>query len=98
MAKLTRDDILHLARLARLKLSDEEIEKLQQELGSILGYVEQLQQVDLKGLTPTTQVTGLTNVFREDEVVDYSATPDKLVKLAPAPQADNHIKVKRMVL
>lgn len=96
MAKLTRDDVLRLAQLARLKLTDAEVGKLQDELGSILGYVEQLDQVDVAGIEPTYQVTGLTNVTRGDEEIDYGIKRGAMIKLLPAAQ-DDYIKVKRMV-
>jgi len=96
MADLTRDDILKLARLARLKLSDEEVEQFRSEISSILGYVEQLQKVDTKGLEPTYQVTGLKNVMRTDEVNDYGATKEDLLKNAPATEK-GHFKVKRIL-
>jgi aspartyl-tRNA(Asn)/glutamyl-tRNA(Gln) amidotransferase subunit C len=96
MADLTRDDVLKLARLARLTITDEEIEKYRKELSEILGYVEQLSQVDVTGLQPTTQVTGLTNVTRDDQVWDYGASPDDLLHGVPHKEG-RHIKVKRMI-
>jgi aspartyl-tRNA(Asn)/glutamyl-tRNA(Gln) amidotransferase subunit C len=96
MADLTRDDVLKLARLARLTITEEEIEKYRRELSEILQYVEQLSQVDVTGLEPTTQVTGLKNVTREDEVVDYGASPDDLLRIVPDTEG-RHIKVKRMI-
>lgn len=96
MAKLTRDDVLRLARLARLQLTDVEVTKFTDEISAILGYVEQLQQVDLNKLDPTLQVTGLTNATRPDEVVNYGVSPSDLLKNAPATE-DGHIKVKRML-
>lgn len=96
MADLTRDDVLKLARLARLSITEEEIEKYRSELSEILGYVEQLSAVDVTGLKPTTQVTGLTNVMREDTVEDYGATPDDLLRIVPNTE-DRSIKVKRMI-
>lgn len=96
MAKLTREDVLKLAWLARLHISDEDVERFADEISTILGYVEQLQSVDLNDLPPTNQVTGLTNVMRSDEEVDYEARPEQLLKNAPATQ-DGHIKVKRML-
>jgi len=96
MANLTRDDILKLARLARLQLSDEEVEQFRSEISSILGYVEQLQKVDTKGLEPTYQVTGLKNVMRADEVKDYGATKEDLLKNSPAIEK-GHFKVKRIL-
>lgn len=96
MAKLTREEVLKLARLSRLHLTDEEIEKYQKEIEAILGYVEQLQKVDITGLEPTYQVTGLQNIMRPDEIIDYGVTPKELLKNAPATE-DGHIKVRRML-
>lgn len=96
MANLTRDDVLKLARLARLDLTDEEIEEFAAEMSEILQYVEQLNDVDVTGLNPTNQVTGLTNVERTDEVMDYGYEPHELLKNVPQVEADQ-IKVKRMV-
>lgn len=96
MAKLTREDVLKLARLSRLHLTDDETEHFQTEISAILQYIDQLQSVDLDDLKPTNQVTGLTNVVRPDEEKAYGPTPEELLKNAPATQ-DGHIKVKRML-
>jgi len=96
MAKLTRDDVLHLAQLARISLSDDEVTEFSEELSAILQYVEQLSGVDVKDLKPTNQVTGLTNVMREDTVKDYGYSPADLLKNVPQTQ-DSQIKVKRMI-
>lgn len=96
MAKLNREDVLKLARLARLELSEAEIEEYSTELTEILQYVEHLQSVDVDGLQPTNQVTGLTNVTRPDEVVDYGYAAKDLQKNLPDVQ-DDQVKVKRMI-
>ncbi len=96
MADLSRDDIVKLAALARLDLSDDEIAEYSQELTEILHYVEQLQNVDVAGLQPTNQVTGLTNVMRGDEIVDYGYQPLDLLQNVPNVE-NNQIKVKRMI-
>lgn len=96
MAKLSRVDILKLAQLARLDLTEEEIEEYALELSSILQYVEQLQAVDVSGLSPTNQVSGLTNVTRDDVEIDYGYAPHDLLKNLPATES-NQIKVKRMI-
>ena len=96
MTKLSREDVLALAHLARLDVSEEEIELYQKELSSILQYVEQIQNADVSGLKPTSQVTGLTNVMRDDEVQDYGVSPEELLRLAPSTQ-DRQLKVKRMI-
>lgn len=97
MAELTKNDVLKLARLARLQLSDDEVVKFQKEITEILTYVEQLQSVDTKGLEPTYQVTGLKNVTRRDEIADYNETQKDLLKNAPATEG-GYIKVKRVLL
>ncbi|MEO5627807.1 MAG: Asp-tRNA(Asn)/Glu-tRNA(Gln) amidotransferase subunit GatC [Candidatus Saccharimonadales bacterium] len=96
MSKLSREDILKLARLSRLELTEEEIGHFQNEIGEILKYVELLQTVDLEGLEPTYQVTGLKDVTRKDEIVEYQAKPQDLLKNAPNSEA-NQFKVPRMV-
>lgn len=96
MAKLSRDDVLKLANLAKLDLSDEEVELFRSQLSDILQYVKQLETVDVAGLKPTTQVTGLKNVMRKDEIVDYGVSPEELMRLASKSQ-DGHIKVNRMI-
>ena len=96
MADLSRDDILKLAALARLDLSEAEVAEYSRELTAILQYVEQLQNVNVDGLVPTNQVTGLTNVSREDEIVEYGYKTEDLLKNVP--DVDNDlIKVKRMI-
>ncbi|HET8991875.1 MAG TPA: Asp-tRNA(Asn)/Glu-tRNA(Gln) amidotransferase subunit GatC [Candidatus Saccharimonadales bacterium] len=96
MAKLSRDDILKLALLARLDLTEEEIEEYSAELSEVLGYVELLQKVDTRGLAPTNQVSGLTNVTREDEEIDYGYKPIDLMSNVPKTE-DSQLKVKRMI-
>lgn len=96
MAKLSREDVLKLAQLSRLELSEEEIEEFQSELSQILDYVEQLKNSDTEGLSPTNQVTGLINVSREDKILDYGYEPRILLKNVPKVK-DDHIEVKRMV-
>ena len=96
MAKLSRQAVLKLAHLSRLKLSEEEIERFRGELSEILEYVEQLEKIDTKGLEPTYQTTGLTTVTRKDEEINYQAKPKVLLKQAPAVK-DNQFKVKRVL-
>lgn len=67
-ANLTLDEVKHIAKLAYLKLTDQEMTKFQKQLASILDFVSALSAVDTKDVIPTSQVTGLENVFREDEV------------------------------
>ena len=96
MSKLTRDDVLKLANLSRLKLSDDEVTRFQSELSEILEYVEMLDKVDTTDLEPTYQVTGLKNVTRPDEVKSYQAKLEDLLKNAPAVQ-DGQFKVRKVL-
>lgn len=68
MAKLTRDDVLHVAKLAKLTLSKGEIEKFRKQLSEVISYISQLSEVDTKNTKPTAQTTGLENVKRDDGV------------------------------
>lgn len=96
MASLNRNDVLKLAKLARLHLTEEEIAKFGNEISAILKYVEQLQSVDLSEYEPTYQVTGLKNVMREDEIVNYHASSEELLKNTPGQQG-GYIKVRRVL-
>lgn len=96
MAKLTRDDVFKLGQLACIHLSEDEIEHYAEEISSILEYVEQLASVDIDDLKPTNQVTGLSNVWREDEVIDYGYKPQDLLKNVPKTDG-NYIHVGRMI-
>lgn len=96
MARLSKNDVLKLARLARLELSGAEVDEYLTELNAILAYVELLQSVDTNDLKPTNQVTGLTNVMREDSLINYGYKSSELLKNVPQVQEDQ-IKVRRMV-
>ena len=96
MTKLTRDDVLKLARLARISLDDGEVARYADEFSAILEYAQQLETVDTAGLAPTSQVTGLVNQQRPDVVKPYSYAPAELLKNVPQAHA-GQIKVKRMI-
>lgn len=87
---------MKLAQLAKLSLSEEEVRLFAVEMAAILDYVEQLKKVDVKGLEPTYQITGLKNVTRSDEIRDYGYAPKDLLLNVPATK-DNQIKVKRVL-
>ena len=63
---IDRDQVLHVARLARLRLTDEELERMPAELSKILDHVERMDELDLDGVEPTSHVVELQNVLRED--------------------------------
>ena len=91
---LTNKEVEHIAHLARLGLSEKEVEKYATQLSSILEYVNQLKEVDTQGVVGTAQVTGLENITRQDEVEPVGPeTIKKLIHSAPD-QEDNLIKTK----
>jgi len=63
---IEREQVLHVARLARLELTDEEVDRMSRELSGILGHVERMNELDLDGVEPTTHVLELENVLRAD--------------------------------
>jgi aspartyl-tRNA(Asn)/glutamyl-tRNA(Gln) amidotransferase subunit C len=64
---IDRDQVLHVARLARLELTDDEVERMAAELSGILDHVERISELDLEGVEPTSHVVALENVLRPDE-------------------------------
>ena len=76
--KLTRKEVLHIARLANLHLTEKEVRKFQHELSDILEYIEILNELDTGGVRPTSQVTGLENVFRKDEIEESLSQKEAL--------------------
>lgn len=96
MTQISRDDVLHLAQLSSLQLADSEVDALQHDIGNILGYIEQLGELDTSGIEPTYQVTGLTNVWRNDEIDQSDVTREQLLALAPE-QQNNSVKVPKVL-
>lgn len=68
--KVSEEEVKHIAELARIELTSEEVNKFTKEISDILGYIEQLKEVDTEGVEPISQVTGKVNVFREDVAED----------------------------
>lgn len=96
MTQISRDDVQRLAQLSSLALADDEIDALQIDIGNILGYIQQLSELDTTGVEPTYQVTGLQNVWREDKIDDYGIDRDELLALAPESQ-NGQIKVPKVL-
>lgn len=80
---ITLKDVEHVAKLARLELSEEEKEKFSKQLGDILKYVEQMNKVDTTGVEPMSHAIPIVNVMREDKVVSEQ-TKDELMANAPS--------------
>ncbi|MFA5855465.1 MAG: Asp-tRNA(Asn)/Glu-tRNA(Gln) amidotransferase subunit GatC [Candidatus Gracilibacteria bacterium] len=95
--KLSKEQVLKIAGLARLKLTEEEVSRLSNELTDILTYVEMLNEVDTEKVEATSQVTGLSNVLREDSVRAAPCEPEELLACSPLPKDGNQIRVKRVL-
>jgi aspartyl-tRNA(Asn)/glutamyl-tRNA(Gln) amidotransferase subunit C len=95
---IEREQVLHVARLARLRLSEEEVERMAGELSGILEHVDRIGQLDLDGVQPTSHVVELENVLRPDEprpswpretVLSQAPDPAEGAFRVPSPQADS---------
>ena len=95
-AMIEKEQVLHVARLARLKLSDEEVDRMASELSGILEHVERISELDLDDVEPTSHVIALENVFRPDEprpswdrddVLESAPDPASGAFRVPSPQA-----------
>ena len=93
--KITRDQVEHVSRLARLALSEQELDSLTGEMDAILDYVEQLNTLDTQEIVPTAHAVPMENAFREDEVRPGFTTEQAL---SNAPDAtDNAFRVRRVI-
>lgn len=93
--KITKEEVLHVAHLARLEIDEASVEKFAGQIGNILDYVDQLKQVDTAGIKPTSHALALTNAFRED-----TETPqlERDATLANAPeQEDGNFVVPKVI-
>ena len=91
---ITRDDVLHVARLARLELSDAEVERFQEQLSAILDAVSKVQELDLADVPPTSHPLDVVNVWAEDEprpslpveeaLANAPAREDSMFRVPPA--------------
>jgi aspartyl-tRNA(Asn)/glutamyl-tRNA(Gln) amidotransferase subunit C len=93
--KISRQEVDHVAKLARLELSDQEKEKLTDQLSNILTYVEKLNELDTRGVEPTAHVLDINNVMRSD-VSEESLTQERALANAPE-KAAGHYKVPKII-
>jgi len=95
---ISKEQVEHIAKLARIELTEEEKERFTKELSSILDYFEKLNQVDSSKVLPLAQVTGLEMVMRDDYVEKNKnwEIKDKLLKEAPS-KKDNYFKVTKIL-
>lgn len=85
--KVSREEVLHIAQLARIALTESEIDRLSEQLSNLLESFEILQQVDTTGVPPTAQSVALQSVMRDDSVVP-SFPPDDILENAPRREGD----------
>lgn len=93
--KLTSDEVKHIAKLARLELSEAEIDKFGTQLSDILSSAKTLDEVDTSGVEPIAQITGLRSVTFPD-VEEPCDLADRLLEQSPMPIQDHMIKVKNV--
>jgi aspartyl-tRNA(Asn)/glutamyl-tRNA(Gln) amidotransferase subunit C len=84
---LDRDQVLHVARLARLELNDEEVDRMAAELSKVLDHIEAIRELDLEGVPPTSHVVDVVNVLRADEPTP-SLPREVILAAAPEPLND----------
>lgn len=94
--KISEEEVKHIAQLARIELTQEESERFSQQISDVLGYIEQLQEVDTNNVEPISQVTGQVNVFREDVVVDSSDETKNIMAENYPDKQDGYIRVKQV--
>ena len=93
--KITKEEVIHVANLARLEVDETLIDKFAEQIGMILEYVDSLSRVDTQGVTPTSHAISLTNAFREDIELDIF---DRDSALANAPdKEDGSFVVPRVI-
>ncbi len=91
---ISKEDTQHVAKLARLNLTEEEVDKFSRQLGDILGYVEQMNEIDTTNVQPMAHPFDVVNVMREDEVI-YKNTKEELMQNAPD-EEDGFFKVPKI--
>lgn len=93
--KLSREEVLHIARLARIALTEEEITRLSGQLSNLLEHFEVLQEVNTDNVPPTAQPNDLRSIARDDNVIP-SLPPDDVLLNAPR-QEDGYFRVRAVL-
>ena len=91
--KITKDEVLYVADLARLDLDEASIDKFAGQIGKILDYVDKLNEIDTEGIRPTSHAISLTNAFREDEQKEHLEL-EQVLENAPQKEDGNFIVPK----
>ena len=92
---ISKEEVKHIAELARIGLDEKEIEKFSADLSSILDWIKQLEEVDIKNVEAISHITGLSNIVREDKAEDFG-NKENIKKLFPE-EKDGYDKVKSVL-
>ncbi|KKQ23967.1 MAG: Aspartyl/glutamyl-tRNA(Asn/Gln) amidotransferase subunit C [Candidatus Roizmanbacteria bacterium GW2011_GWC2_37_13] len=94
---LSTEEILHIAKLGNLTLTEKEVELFKKQLSSVIEYIDKLQEVDTKNVEPLSQTTGLTDIFRKDEPDEKrTLIPEEALKNTKSKE-NNLFKVKAVL-
>jgi aspartyl-tRNA(Asn)/glutamyl-tRNA(Gln) amidotransferase subunit C len=94
---LTTEDILHIAKLGNLTLNEKEIEVFKKQLSTVIEYINKLQEINTKNVEPSSQITGLTDVLREDKVNDKRTLTSEQALVNTKSKEGNLFKVKAIL-
>lgn len=94
---LTEEQVRHIAKLARIRLTDEEVKKFSKQLTDVLEYVNILAEVDTKDVVETSQVTGLKNVMEEDRLIPSQSSREELLAMSELPVDSNQVRVIKVM-
>jgi len=94
---ISKEEVKHIAKLARLELGSKEVEKFRKELSEILDYVKKLNEVNIEKVKPTTHPLGIENIFREDKAAPQPVEmSNDLIEAAPE-KKERYIRVKAVL-
>lgn len=97
MSKLTKKDVEHVASLAKLSIGDKELEKYLKQLDEVVNYIGELNEVDTENTEPTSQTTGLENVFRSDELKSQQGLSQEKVLSGTEKSYNGYFKVEAIL-
>jgi len=92
---ITKEEVQHIAGLARIGTSEKDLEKFATDLSAVLDWIEELKEVDVEGIVPTAHITGMENRLREDQQIDFE-NKEAIINLFPD-KKDNFGKVKSVL-
>ncbi len=93
---ISKEEVQHIAKLARLGLTEKEVEKFQKELSPVLDYIKKLKKADISGVEPMSHSVRVENITRGDKERDSKLNSDKLLGLSPV-KKERHLKVKSVL-